>query len=181
MNETLPIQFSGEEIRTMLPPIHYGSIADSSNVLGPYTMERRSSMRFPMELDADISTSGDRFRGRTINISSGGLLVSCGDNIEVGTLVTIRIGWPMPQRNKRVTLVVHGEIIRREMSRIAIRQQRHEFEVSSLAATSHSSPFSLNHTRRLLSSALELIQGTRRWVGHSINCPPLTSTVSPTT
>jgi len=179
MDGKLPIHFAGE-VWPEIAPIRYGIEADSSSILGADSMERRSSMRFRLELDADISASGERFRGRTVNISSGGLLMSCGESVEVGTLVTVRIAWPIQQRNKRVTLVVHGEIIRRETSGIAVRQQRHEFEISSLPATSRSSPFSLNHTRRLLSLALALVQAPRRWTGHSISCPPLTSRVSPT-
>lgn len=179
MDGNSPVYFSREE-RTTVPQTRYESTTDTGAYQGPSAMERRASMRFLMELDADIYSRGDRFPGRTVNISSGGLLVSCGDRGEVGMLVTVRIAWPLPQRNRRVTLVVHGEIIRREAGSVAVRQQRHEFEVSSLSAISHSSAFSMDHTRRFMTSVRELVQVTRSW-GQSINCPPLTSIVSPTT
>lgn len=181
MDVKLPIHFSGEDVSRSNPPMRYGSIADTSNSDSPNILERRSSMRFQLELDADVSTAEQRFRGRTVNISSGGLLMNCGGHGEVGSLVTIRLDWPIQQRNKRITLVVHGEIIRRETDRFAVRQQRHEFEVSSLPSISHASAFSLNHKRGFVAPLLEMLQSTCRWVGQSINCPPLTSSVSPTT
>lgn len=181
MDGKLPIQFSSEEIVRTIPPTHYGSIAESPNVFGADSQERRASMRFVLEMEADISTSAERFRARTINISSGGLLLTCSGNVEIGTLVTVRIAWPLQQRNKRITLIVHGEIIRRDSIGLAVRQQRHEFEVSPQTVTSHATSVPLSHNRRFLSSALDILEATCRWMAQSINCPPFTSTVSPTT
>ena len=181
MDGNAPIYFSGEEVQTTLPQTNYGSTSNSPDVPGANSVERRASMRFLMELDADVHTRGDRFQGRTINISSGGLLMNCGDRGEVGMLVTVRLAWPIPQRNKRVTLVVHGEIIRRDAGTVAVRQQRHEFEVAPTSSTSRSSTFSMDQTRRFLTSIREFVNAPRFRPGHSINCPPLTSIVSPTT
>jgi hypothetical protein len=66
----------------------------------------------------------------TANISSGGLLMTCDKQFRKGTLVTVRLQWPVGRRKDNLFLVVQGEIIRREPARIAIRQRRHDFELA---------------------------------------------------
>ena len=95
------------------------------------TAERRSSTRFPLELNAVLSSGDLRIKGKTANISSGGLLMTCDENIRKGTHVTVRIQWPIEQGQNQLSLVVQGIVIRRELTRVAIIQRRHYFEVRS--------------------------------------------------
>ena len=91
--------------------------------------ERRIGARFPLELSGELSAGDVRIRGRTANIGRGGLLMMCDGNVDIGTIVTVRLNWPVPQGDKRVILVLQGEIIRCESNRIAILHQEYDFEV----------------------------------------------------
>ena len=101
------------------------------------TSERRLSARFPLELEAELSADNIRIKGTTANISSGGLLMTCDEDIGAVTPVTVRIKWPIRKGENQVILVVHGEIVRHEPTRIAILKRQHEFEVASQAAIEH--------------------------------------------
>jgi hypothetical protein len=149
---------------------HYKQMeAWSAHAPKGYAPERRSSERFPIELQAELSAGGMRLRGKTANISSGGLLLTCDQDVEVGTLVTVRLHWPIQQRKKQVILVVYGEIIRRDASGLAILHRQHEFEVASLPATSHSRPLSLYRLLEFLVPGFWFPQ---------LDCAVLTSIVS---
>jgi hypothetical protein len=109
-----------------------------------FTPERRSSARFPLELPAELAAGDVKLKAMTTNVSSGGLLLNCDPEVEIGTLVTVRMNWPVAQRTKQVILVVHGEIIRRQAGGIAIRHRRHEFQVGPQAGASRAQ-FSWRH------------------------------------
>lgn len=93
-----------------------------------FATERRSTERFPLQLHGELSTAKVQFTTQTINVSGGGLLVTCDREIAIGTMVTIRLHWPVKQAGKPVTLVVHGEIVRKEPSQIAILRHEYDFE-----------------------------------------------------
>lgn len=95
----------------------------------PFVAERRSTLRFPLQLEGELSTAGLQLVVKTVNVSSGGLLMHCDREIAIGTMVTVRLHWPVEQAGKPVTLVVHGEIVRREPFRIAILRREYDFEV----------------------------------------------------
>jgi len=142
-----PLRIQHEEAcHTIVQDLIHCKQMEAWNMHAPkgFAPERRSSERFPIELKAELSAGGVRMLGKTANISSGGLLMVCDQDVEIGTLVTVRLHWPILQRKKPVVLVVYGEIIRRESNRIAILHRQHEFEVSALPAATHSHPFSLH-------------------------------------
>ena len=122
-----------EEKRIIRASAHYYAMEAT---LGVYALpnvkpERRFSERFPLELPAELHVDGLRLSGQTINISSGGLLVKCDGNFQPGTVVTVRLEWPIRQRTRPVTLIVCGEVVRREPGRIAIQRQQYDFIVAS--------------------------------------------------
>jgi hypothetical protein len=120
--------------------------------------DRRSTVRFPLEMQAEVSAGDLRFSGKTANISSGGLLVSCDSQVEVSTLVTVRLDWPIQQRKKPVFLIVHGEIIRRDSNCLAIIRRRHEFEVGPAPTQTNGWISSLLRARVLFRPLLTLPQ-----------------------
>ena len=95
--------------------------------------ERRSSTRFPLQLLAVLCAGDVRISGKTANISGGGLLMTCDEDIRKGTPVTVRIQWPIGQGESQLSLVVRGIVVRREPDRVAILHRRHDFEVVSRA------------------------------------------------
>jgi hypothetical protein len=152
----MPLQML-EEVRPTTPPTTVQS-SNGDDRLGAklsfhaphgFGSERRSSARFPLELPAELCWDSIRLVGKTANISSGGLLMTCDRDVQLGALVSVRLGWPLLQSDRRVVLIVHGEIIRRERSCIAILQRRYEFEVSGSSTVEHTSPSLLHQLRTL--------------------------------
>jgi len=94
-----------------------------------FTAERRSTERFPLQLEGELTTAGLCLATKTVNVSSGGLLMNCDREIAIGTMVTVRLHWPVKQSGKPVTLVVHGEIVRQEPFRVAILRREYDFEI----------------------------------------------------
>jgi len=92
--------------------------------------ERRITERFPLRLKGELSAANLRMEGETVNISSGGMLLDCDLEVPVGTIVTVRLRWPIPQSDKPVILVIQGEIVRHESKRVAILRKEYDFQVS---------------------------------------------------
>ena len=92
--------------------------------------ERRTKRRFPIELPAELCVRGMHFRGITVNISSGGLLMKCRhDSVKIGKHVKVRItNWPNSSgKNSEVVLVIEGAVVRASVGYVAVRRTRHEF------------------------------------------------------
>lgn len=73
--------------------------------------------------------------GRTIDLSSGGVLFEGTRQLPVGLNVEMSISWPVLLHNVApLQLVVSGRIVRSEGHRVAVRVAQHEFRTVSLAA-----------------------------------------------
>jgi PilZ domain len=90
--------------------------------------ERRNSRRFPITLRGEVRAPKSCLKGRTVNLSSGGLLMYCAGSINVGVHVTVRLlGWPVTRNDLDVALVVEGVVVRSSAGYIAVRRERYEF------------------------------------------------------
>jgi hypothetical protein len=66
--------------------------------------------------------------GSAVNMSSGGVLVVSQQPILVGTLVELRIEWPLLLDGRiPLQLVARGRVLRRGTSHFAAAFERHEF------------------------------------------------------
>jgi hypothetical protein len=97
---------------------------------GRSLIERRLTERFPLHLEGELYCDDRQLMGETVNVSGGGLLMSCNAEMPVGTRVTVRLHWPVQQKGKPIVLVVKGEIVRREPCRVAILRREYDFEVT---------------------------------------------------
>ena len=105
------------------------------------TNERRASDRFPIERDLRYKIlskrNGDESgTGRTVNMSSNGVLFSTGSVLLPGRRVEVDINWPA-QLNSKVSLklVARGRVVRYEQGMAAMEIQQYEFRT---LGTSHS-------------------------------------------
>jgi PilZ domain len=92
--------------------------------------DRRTTRRFPIELPAELCIREMRFRGTTVNISSGGLLMKYShDSIKVGRHVRVRItNWPSSGgNNSDVALIIEGAVVRNSTGYLAVQRTRHAF------------------------------------------------------
>jgi hypothetical protein len=100
--------------------------------------ERRISNRFPIERELRYKTLSQRSEtingsGKTLNISSSGVLFTASHDLAVGTRLEVSISWPA-QLNDRclLNLVARGRVARKEEGQLALQIQQYEFRTQSL-------------------------------------------------
>jgi hypothetical protein len=104
------------------------------------TSDRRRSDRFPIEREVRYRAlnkrgSEDSGEGKTINMSSSGVLFTTNQMLLPGRRVELSISWPAQLNNKcALRLVARGRVVRFEQGRAAITIQQHEFRTQSAAA-----------------------------------------------
>ena len=104
---------------------------------GIMSNERRRSSRFPIERDVRYKTLNQRTEtlagnGKTLNISSSGVLFTSDHDLPVGTRLELSISWPA-QLNERVllNLVARGRVTRHNQGQLALQIQQYEFRTQS--------------------------------------------------
>lgn len=104
-----------------------------------FVSEHRWHPRYPIVLDADFTlpTRGETARrevGTILNISSGGLLLACNNNLLPGRQIEISIQWPVLLGGVRpLKLRITGHIVRANHMVVGVRIGRYEFRTGPLA------------------------------------------------
>ena len=97
-------------------------------------------MRYRVLSKRSNDEAGD---GRTINISSSGVLFTSQHILLPGRRMELSISWPAQLNNKcALKLVARGRVVRFEHGRAAIEIQQYEFRTQSLPAAG--SPLAVN-------------------------------------
>ncbi len=114
--------------------------SDHLNALDSIAGDRRNDRRYRIELDLrwklirrrkvrDVGT------GRTLDLSSGGVLFDATRPLPVGMNVELSVSWPVLLHNvAAMQLVITGRIIRTNGSQIAIHMDQHEFRTMGIPA-----------------------------------------------
>jgi len=98
--------------------------------------DRRRDRRYGLELDVRwklirrrrVLESGE---GRTLDVSSGGILFDAGRPLPAGLNVELSITWPVMLHNVApLQLLVTGKIVRSDGRRTAVRMVQHEFRTA---------------------------------------------------
>lgn len=93
-------------------------------------------MRYPVTLNVRYRTLG-RYRrvsglGRTVNLSSGGILVSSEQKIAVGTRLEVNLEWPsLLDGEIPLQLVALGKVVRCLESGFAVAYTQYQFRTMS--------------------------------------------------
>ena len=101
-------------------------------ILNNKVIERRSKARYPVQLTVRYRTVGRNQNmngvGQTLNMSSGGLLVSAQHEVSAGLRLEVNVEWPL-LLNGRVPLqlVAHGKVVRCGGSIFAIAFAQYQF------------------------------------------------------
>jgi hypothetical protein len=106
---------------------------------GKEAPDRRVSNRLPIERDLRYKVLGSRKRikkigsGKTLNMSSGGVLFTTESGLLEGERVEIAVSWPA-QLNDAIPLklVAVGVLVRAEAARAALSIERYEFRTRGL-------------------------------------------------
>jgi len=102
--------------------------------------DRRHSDRFPIEREVRFKVLNKRGgeetgEGKTLNISSSGILFTSEQMLLPGRRLEVAINWPVQLNNKvALKLVARGRVVRFEEGRAAIEIQQYEFRTQSGAA-----------------------------------------------
>ena len=104
-------------------------------------IERRSKVRFPLELRVRYRTLGRRSpcsgEGQVGNISRNGVLVSAKDQFGIGTLLELNIEWPSLLYGRvPLRFVTVGEVVRCDASSFAVILVRYQFRTAKTNVTS---------------------------------------------
>lgn len=95
--------------------------------------ERRGAARFPIEQEVRYKVYGrntvETGKGRTVNISSGGVLFTTNRGLRAGDRLELSVNWPAQLDNKcPLKLVLTGRIVRVEGEQhAAIAVDHYEF------------------------------------------------------
>lgn len=100
--------------------------------------DRRQSDRFPIERDVRYKvlskrTSEEGGEGKTLNMSSAGVLFTSGETLVPGKRMELSITWPAQLNNKcALRLVARGRVVRSLNGTAAIEIQQYEFRTAAL-------------------------------------------------
>jgi c-di-GMP-binding flagellar brake protein YcgR len=104
------------------------------------TVERRGNSRFPVKEDVRyrvlqskaVQVSGS---GKTLDMSSGGILFTTSERLQPGRLVEIAVNWPARLHGTcPLQLVATGRVVRSDDDTAAVRIERYEFRTRSSGA-----------------------------------------------
>jgi hypothetical protein len=99
--------------------------------------DRRRSSRFPIEREVRYKTLNQRSdvlagSGKTLNISSSGVLFTSDHDLPIGTRLEISISWPAQLNEKcLLNLVARGRVTRFFKGSAAVQIQQYEFRTQS--------------------------------------------------
>ena len=102
------------------------------------TAERRGNDRFPIESELRYKVLDDKAPasglGRTLNMSSSGVLFTAEGKLPVGRRVELSVDWPAElNENCGLKLVAQGKIIRASDEHAAITIDKYDFRTRATA------------------------------------------------
>lgn len=109
-------------------------------------LERRSKTRYPIELNVRVVTTQRKVRSyqtaRTLNISSGGVLIAAQFAVTHGSILELMIEWPWTlDGGVPLQLVATGIVVRCSQSAFAVALRNYQFRtMKQRAATEKSIP-----------------------------------------
>src|ERR1700676_3366999 len=105
---------------------------------------QRLSRRYPiaLEIEYKLLRKGRIERlglGRTLNVSSGGVLFEANESLPAGSSIELLMRWPFLLEGVcPLKLVIHGSVVRSDSRRIAVRTKHHEFRTAGARSSTSS-------------------------------------------
>ena len=126
-------------MRAAVLPINHSRNYQMENFLQSEVLERRSKVRFPLELRVRYHTLARRCpavgTGVVMNISRSGVLVSSQHDISEGTRIELNIEWPsLLDGRVPLQVVTVGRVVRCEPSSFAVVLARYQFRTTKKTA-----------------------------------------------
>jgi c-di-GMP-binding flagellar brake protein YcgR len=125
---------------------------DKGSELG--SAERRAAIRFPIEQEASYkvldhrATAPESGAGKTLDISSGGVLFETGQRLRSGKRVEVSVNWPAQlEGGCPLKFVAVGRVVRAEDTRAAMHIEQHEFRTRRIKELPQLEPEKLSGAR----------------------------------
>jgi hypothetical protein len=106
----------------------------------PLSIERRSRIRFPLQLRVSYRTLGRGVpcvgEGWVVNMNRGGVLISSEHEVGIGARMELSIEWPSLLYGKvPLRFVTVGTVVRRDASNFALTLARYQFRTAKKKVT----------------------------------------------
>ena len=96
------------------------------------TIDRRVKVRYPLELAVRyecLDRQKGSGEGRTVNVSSGGLLMLAQNDLQEGARMKLTIEWPsLLNGTTPLQLVTIGRVVRRKGAALAVALEHYQFK-----------------------------------------------------
>jgi len=102
--------------------------------------DRRGNSRFPVREEVRYRMLNAKSLaimgvGKTLNISSGGILFTTEERLPMGKLVEVAVNWPARLGGScPLRFVAVGRVVRAEANQAAVRIERYEFKTRRISA-----------------------------------------------
>ena len=112
------------------------ALADNVRFLETHRIDQRLNRRYPISLEIEykVLRKGRVERlglGRTLNVSSGGVLFEAADDLPAGSSIELLMKWPFLLEGVcPLKLVIHGSVVRSDSKGVAVRTKHHEFRTA---------------------------------------------------
>ena len=112
------------------------ALAHTARLLPSYRADQRLNRRYPIALEVEykLLRKGRVERlglGKTLNVSSGGVLFEANEALPAGTSVELLMHWPfLLEGICPLKLVIQGYVVRSDTQGIAVRSKQHEFRTA---------------------------------------------------
>lgn len=97
--------------------------------------ERRSRRRYPLQLNLRYKSACSKMAisgtGRTLNVSSGGLLIAAQHDLMEGIRLNVTVEWPwLLDQSTPLQLFAESRVVRTSDSHFAVQLVRYQFRTS---------------------------------------------------
>jgi hypothetical protein len=115
--------------------------SERNGISPPFSIERRSKIRFPLELRVSYRTLGPGSpcsgEGWVVNMNRSGVLVSSQHEVDVGKRMELSIEWPSLLYGRvPLRFVTQGTVVRCDGSNFAVTLARYQFRTAKKKVTS---------------------------------------------
>jgi hypothetical protein len=77
--------------------------------------------------------------GKTLNVSSGGVLFEANESLPAGSSIELLMQWPFLLEGVcPLKLVIHGSVVRSDNKGVAVRTKQHEFRTAGARSSKSS-------------------------------------------
>jgi hypothetical protein len=120
------------------------ALASKVRFLESHHADQRMNRRYPiaLEIEYKLLRKGRVARlglGRTLNVSSGGVLFEANEPLAPGSSIELLMHWPFLLEGVcPLKLVIHGSVVRSDNTGVAVQTKHHEFRTAGARSSTSS-------------------------------------------